>query len=90
MDTGEPGQRSHFLVDAGIVLHGAGTQGIKTGVDAMDLFVQLRVVTAQIRLADLGQSRPFLPDQCSRKDCFFHIAARQVLHTTTGHAFFKN
>ena len=90
MHAGKAGQSGHFLVNAGIVLHGAGAQRVEAGVDAVNTLVQLSVVAAEVGLTDLGQLGCFGTNQGSGQCHFLHVALGQVLHTAAGNALFKN
>src|SRR5699024_951647 len=63
VDGGEAGQGRHLLVDPGVVLHGAGAQGVKAAVDAVDVLAQLCVVAGDGGLAHLRQGGGDLPLQ---------------------------
>jgi hypothetical protein len=53
----EAGQTDDHLVDARVVLHRAGAEGIEAGVDAEVAGRELREVAHELRLRDLGQPR---------------------------------
>ena len=72
MHPGKARQGRHLLVDAGVILHGAGAQRIKAAVDAVNVLAQLRVVAAQIHLAELRQGRGLLPPQLLRQLHLLH------------------
>ena len=87
---GEARQSCHLLVDAGIVLHGAGAQGVEAAVDAVYLVAQLRIVAGDVGLAELGQVGLRLPAQGLRQGDGVHVAGRQDGAPAAGHALFKN
>ena len=90
MDGGEALQRGHLLIDAGIVLHGAGTQGVEAAVDAVYLLAELRIVAGDIGLAQLRQGGLRLAAQGGGQYRFRHIARRQQGTAAAGDALFKN
>ena len=60
MDPGEPGQEGHFVVDLGVVLHGARTQRVKVGIDAEVQLAQGGEILDHFGLGNLGQ-RQIIP-----------------------------
>ena len=90
MDGGKALQRSHLLVDAGVILHGAGAQGIKAAVDAVHLLAKLGIVAGDIGLAHLRQGGLDLTLQGSGQLHLRHVAGGQKAAMTAGNALFKN
>ena len=90
MHPGEARQGRHLLVDAGVILHGAGAQRIKAAVDTVNVLAQLRVVAAQIHLAELRQGRGLLPPQLLRQLHLLHVAPGQDAAPAAGNALFKD
>src|SRR5205823_9584206 len=62
----EPGQRGEALVDARVVLHRARAERVEAGVDPEVACGELREVTEEIRLGDLGQARRLGPAELGR------------------------
>ena len=56
MDVAEAGQPRHALVEAGIVLHGAGAERKQPGVDAEVLLRQAHVMAHGLGLGEAGQA----------------------------------
>ena len=75
VDGGEARQGGHVLVDLGVVLHGAGTQGVEPVVDPVDLLGQGGVVAGHLRLRYLRQLQFGLPG-VGQGD-FRHVTAGQ-------------
>ena len=90
MDAGEAGQGSHLLVDAGVVLHGAGAQRIEPAVHAVDVLIELGIVAAHVSLAHLGEQRGRFPLQIGGQLHLGHVASGQNGAAATGHALFKD
>ena len=57
MNRGKSGLGSHFLVDFGIILHGAGTKRVKSIVHAVGTARQRRVMAADIVFGQLRKAR---------------------------------
>ena len=55
VDVGEARQARHFLVETRIVLHRAGAQGIKPGVDRVVVARQAHVMADRLRFGEAGQ-----------------------------------
>ena len=90
MHAREAGQRRHLLVDTGIVLHGAGAQGIEAAVHAVYLLAKLRVVAGDVRFAHLRQGGLRLsPQGCGQRNRRY-IAGRQNGAAASGDALFKD
>ena len=90
MGVGEAGQSGHLFVDSGVVLHGAGAQGIKTAVDAVDLLDKLRVVAGNIGLAQLRQGRLFRSAQFFGQCHGVHVTGGQDGTTAARNALLKD
>ena len=90
MDAGEARQGGHVLIDAGIVLHGAGAQGVEAAVHAVDPVVELGIVPGQIHLAEFRQRRGGLAAESLGQLNLFHVAFRQQVAVPAGNALFKN
>ena len=84
------GQGCHFLVNAGIIFHGAGAQGVEPAVYAVDLLAQLRIVAGDVRLAHFRQGGLFLAPQGIGQGYALHIAGGQNGAAASGNALFKN
>ncbi len=87
MDLGKAGQRRHVLVDLGVVLHGAGAQGIEPVVDAVDPLGQGGIVAGQLRLRHMGQVQG--RGAGLGQGHLRHIAGGHQAQVLTGSAFFK-
>ena len=83
-------QRGHLLVNAGVVLHGAGAKGIEAAVDAVNLLAKLGVVAGDIGLAHLRQGRRGIAAQGGGQGRFRHVAGRQKAAMAAGNALFKD
>ena len=90
VDGGEAGQSSHFLVDAGIVLHGAGAQGIEAAVHAVDPLAELGIVAGNVGFAELGQGKLGLALIGGVKLDLGHVARGQQTGLAAGYALLKN
>ena len=90
MDAGKAGQGGHLFINPGIVLHGAGAQGIEAAVNAMDLPAQLAVVPGDVGFAHLRQGRRLGPGKSLRQFHGLHITGGKHGAAATGHAFLKN
>ena len=89
MDSGKAGQRSHFLIDAGIVFHGTGAQRIKAAVHAVNLPAQLAVMAGNLAFAHFRQPGSVGPLQAFRQRHLLHITGGQYGTAPAGHAFSK-
>ena len=90
MDTRKAGQRSHFLVDAGIILHGARAERIEAAVHAVDVVVQLRIVAAEVLLAQLRQNGSLRATQRLRQRCLLDVTRREDAAAAAGNASLKD
>ena len=79
-----------FLVNARVILHGAGTERIETAVHAVHLLVEFGVVAGNIGLAHLGKTRRDFTPEPFGKLYRFHVAFRQDIALASLDAFFKN
>ncbi len=77
MDTRKAGQRGHFLVDPGIILHRARAERIEAVVHAVDVVVQLRIVAAEVLLAQLRQNGSLRAAQRLRQRCLLDVTRRE-------------
>ena len=90
MHAGEARQCGHILVDAGIVFHGAGTQGVEAAVDTVDTGVELRVVTGHVHFRHLRQGRSFGAGKLRGQFHRFHIALGEDVAVPAGNTLFKD
>ena len=90
MDTRKAGQRGHFLVDPGIILHGAGAERIEAAVHAVDVVVQLRIVAAEVLLAQLRQNGSLRAAQRLRQRCLLDVTRREDAAAAAGNASLKD
>ena len=81
-------QRRHFLVDLGVILHGAGAERIESVVHTVNALAKRRIVPRQLVLADLRQAQLRRALVCER--VLRHVALRQQTHVMSGSALFKN
>ena len=87
---GKAGQRRHLLVNAGIVLHGAGAEGVEAAVHAVYLLAKLGIVAGDIRFAHLRQEGLRLAPQGRGQGDTLHIAGGQNGAAASGNALFKD
>ena len=81
-------QGGHVLVDLGVVLHGAGAQGVEAVVHPVDPLGQGRVVAGQLRLGDVGQVQGLRPG--TGEGDLRHVAGGHQGQVLAGSALFKN
>ena len=84
----EAWQGGHVLVNLGVVLHGAGAQGVEAVVDAVDPLGQGGVVAGQLRLGHVGQVQGLGAGVGRRY--LRHIAGGHQGQVLTGRALLKN
>ena len=94
VQAGEAGERGHVFVDLGVVLHGAGAQGVEAGIDAEVALREVREVAHDLDLADLGQ-RGRLVAQVLRRDqavegLFGDVQHGHMVGAATGGAFLED
>ena len=82
-------QRSHLLVNAGIVLHGAGAQRIKAAVHAVYPVVQLGIVAGNVGLAHFGQCGFYFAPELLGELYGLHVALGQYGALASGRALFE-
>ena len=63
MDVRKAGQGGDLLVDPGVILHGAGAQGIEAVAHAVGLLGQGVIVPVEVYLGQLGQRGRSFPAQ---------------------------
>jgi hypothetical protein len=68
MRSAEPRKTGQILVDLGIVLHGAGTEGIKAGVNAIVPLRQMGEMADDFHFTHFGKSLPIVTDQLGGPD----------------------
>ena len=90
MDARKARQRGHFLVDPGIILHGAGAERIEAAVHAVDVVVQLRIVAAEVLLAQLRQNGSLRAAQGLRQRCLLDVTRREDAAAAAGNASLKD
>ena len=89
MQLGKSRQRGQGLIDPGIVFHGAGTQRIKSVIDAVGLLGKLGIMPVQIHLGQFRQARRLGTQHIGIKDRRRRIAGGQVFHAPAGVGPFK-
>ena len=81
---GKAGQGGQRLVDAGVILHGAGTQRVEPVVDAVGLPGQFDIMAVQVHLRKLRQPRRRGAQGFRRKVRRRGVAGGQVFHAPAG------
>ena len=89
VDSGKTGQSGQLLVDLGIILHGAGAQGIKPVVDPVGPAAQGGVVPGQVHLGHLRQAEGRFPLQTLQQMGGRHVQRRQQVAAAAGNTLFK-
>ena len=88
VDLGKAGEGGHVLVDLGVVLHGAGPQGVEPVVDPVDPLGEGRVVPGQLRLGHVGQVQRLRPGTGQRD--LRHVAGGHKGQALAGRALLEN
>ena len=83
------GKGSRLLVYVGIVLHGAGAQGIEAVVHPVGLLGQFGIVALQVHFGYLGQPGRRLPEETFVKPAGGHVGKGQQVLPAPGTAQLK-
>ena len=89
VDTGEARQSRQFLMDAGVILHGAGAQGVEAVIDAVGLLGQFGVMALHVDFRQLGQLGRGTAQEFRRQGVLRGGAGGQQGTAAAGRASFK-
>ena len=89
VDAGEAGQGGHLVIHLGVVLHGAGAQGVEPVVHPVGPALQGGIVPGQVHLGDLGKAEGALALHALHQVGGGHVQGGQQVAAPALPALFK-